>query len=98
MDVEADQVIDAEVARSLCTDVGRDHGLAAWVVVRDQPRPGSLTARLVTYEPTPYVLTAATLEDLRAQLPPGLTRSEREPGDPPDLVEIWFVSYVRGRG
>jgi hypothetical protein len=91
MDVLADQVVDTETARALTGDVGRDHALVAWIVVRDQPRPGEFIARLAAATPTPYVLRAATLMELRAQLPAGLMRSERQPADPPDLVEIWFM-------
>jgi hypothetical protein len=83
-----DQVIDTEAAQSLSADVGRDHRLGAWIVVRDQPQPGVFTARLVTTTPTPYVVVSTTLEELRAQLPAGLRRSERQPADPSDLVEI----------
>ena len=86
----SDQVVDALTAGSLSADTARDHGLAGWVVVRDQPRPGAFTARLVTDAPTPYVLHGDTLADLHARLPAGLVRSDRQPGDPPDLVEIWF--------
>ncbi len=101
----ADQIIDREAAAALSLDVSRNHGLAAWIVVRDQPRPGEFIARLVTATPTPYVLHAQTLAALHALLPPGLTRSGRQPGDPPDLVELWFVeppvkpapSRARGR-
>lgn len=88
----SDKVINAEVAQSLSADVARDHGLVGWVVVRDQPTPSAFVARLVTDEPTPYALQAATLEELRAQLPPGLTPSGPQPADPSDLVEIWFLT------
>jgi hypothetical protein len=97
MDIATDQIIDAEAAQSLSADVRRDHALAAWIIVRDQPRPGTFTARLVTSAPTPYVLVADTLEALRAQLPPGLGHSEWQPADPPDLVEIWFVDWAGHR-
>jgi hypothetical protein len=96
-DFDKDQVIDIEAAQSLSADVGRDHELAAWIIVRDQPQPGAFTARLVTSAPTPYVMVADTLEALRAQLPSGLTY-RRQPADPSDLVEVWFldgaVAYV----
>jgi hypothetical protein len=92
MNAVADQVITAELAQSLSADVARGHGLAGWVVVRDQPMPGAFTARLVTDTPTPYVLQAQTLDALRAQLPAGLAHSGPQPADPPDLVEIWFLS------
>jgi hypothetical protein len=87
----ADQVVDRDAAGSFSADARRDRGLAGWVVVRDQPQPGAFTARLVTDGPTPYVLVADTLAALRAQLPTGLARSDRQPGDPPDLVEVWFA-------
>jgi hypothetical protein len=86
-----DQIINRETAAALLVDARRDHPLAGWVVVRDQPGPGEFAARLVTDAPTPYVLQAASLADLQAQLPPGLVRSGRQPAEPPDLVEIWFA-------
>ena len=48
-------------------------------------------ARLLTNAPTPYVLLADTLGGLHAQLPPGVMWSDRQPGDPPEVVEIWFL-------
>jgi hypothetical protein len=39
---------------------------------------------------TPEVLTADTLEALRAQLPPDLCRMPRQPGDDPTIVEVWL--------
>ena len=92
MNAVSDQVVDKATAEALSADVRRDHALAAWVVMRDQPEPGAYTARLVTSGPTPYVLIGATLEELRTQLPQGLTHSERQPADPPDLVEVWFAT------
>ena len=91
MNEASDQVIDTKTAAALSTDVRRNHPLAAWIVVRDQPQPGTFTARLMATAPTSYVLVGITLEGLRAQLPQGLTYSERQPADPPDLVEIWFL-------
>ena len=67
------------------------HPLAAWVIVRDQPGPDAFTAGLVISLPTLYVLVGATLEELREPLPSRLTHSERQPADPPDLVEVWFM-------
>lgn len=49
-------------------------------------------ARVHKCEPTPYVLVAAMLTELRAKLPRGLVHSDRQPGDPPDLAEIWFAN------
>jgi len=30
------------------------------------------------------------LADVQEQLPPGLVRSERQPINPPEVVEMWF--------
>jgi hypothetical protein len=86
-----DQVVDAATARGLHANACAAHVLVAWVVTRDPPEhPGKFVARLVTETPSSYVLLADTLAGLRAQLPPGLARSERQPADPPEVVEIWF--------
>jgi hypothetical protein len=86
-----DQIIDAVMARSVQADAERTHPLLAWIVMRDEDAyPGRLMARLVTDGVTPYVLLAETLGELHAQLPPGLQRSDRQPSDPPEIVEIWF--------
>jgi len=41
--------------------------------------------------PSPYLLLADSLAGIQEQLPAGLTRSERMPVDPPEVVEIWFA-------
>ena len=88
-----DQIIDAVMARSIHADAVRTHPLAAWVIVRDQiDYPGDLVARLVTDQLTPYVLLADTLGGLHAQLSLGLVRSERQPSDPPGIVETWVAA------
>ena len=88
-----DQIIDAVMARSIHADAVRTHPLAAWVIGRDQvDYPGSLVARLVTDKLTPYVLLADTLDGLHAQLPPDLVRLERQPSDPPGIVETWIAA------
>lgn len=91
MTVPANQVVDREKAYALSADACRDHALAGWIVMRDQPQPGAFMARFIAGQPTPYVLVAETLAELRAQLPDGLTLSERQPSDPLGLVEIWFT-------
>jgi hypothetical protein len=59
--------------------------------MRDLPAyPGAVVARLVTDAPTPYILIGHTLPELTAQLPRGMTRSDRQPSDPPEVVEVWF--------
>jgi hypothetical protein len=45
---------------------------------------------MVTGSPSVYVLEAETLGELRAMLPPGLERSERQPADPPEVIELWW--------
>ena len=42
------------------------------------------------FTPTREMLAASTLIELRAMLPPDLTRVEREPGDDPKIVETWL--------
>ena len=47
-------------------------------------------ARLLTGTPSPYVLEANTVAEIRAMLPPLLTRSGPMPADPLEVIEIWF--------
>jgi hypothetical protein len=89
-----DQLIDATMARALHTDACRDHALVAWVVLFDLPAyPERYAARLVTSgdPPFPYLLLADSLAGIRGMLPPGLDRSERHAGDPPEIVEMWLT-------
>jgi hypothetical protein len=87
-----DQIIDAVMARSIQADAARTHPLLAWIVMRDEETyPGQLVGRLVTDAMTPYVLLAETLGELHAQLPLGPLRSDRQPADPPEVLEIWFL-------
>jgi hypothetical protein len=68
--------------------------LGASLVLWDLPaHPNRYAARLVTSGQAawPYLLLADTLGGIQAMQPPGLVRSERMPGDPPEVVEIWFV-------
>src|SRR3954449_12243576 len=89
-----DQLIDPTMARALHADACRTHAIVAWVVMWDLPaHPNRYAARLVTSGQAawPYLLLADTLAGIQEQLPPGLVRSERMPGDPPEVVEIWFA-------
>ncbi|MFL5287895.1 MAG: hypothetical protein ACJ8AW_44740 [Rhodopila sp.] len=87
------------MARALHADACRGHALVAWIVLWDLPAyPEQFAARLATSGPvpSPYLLLADTLADIRdplppGLLPPGLVRLERQPVDPPDVVEIWFA-------
>jgi hypothetical protein len=88
-----DQIIDAVMAHFLQADAIRTHPLMAWIVTHDDATgSGAFVARLVTDTATPYVLLANTLAGLHEQLPPGLTRTDRQPTDSPEIVEIWFPS------
>ena len=55
--------------------------------------PERYAARLVTSgdPPFPYLLLADSLAGIRDMLPPGLDRSERHAGDPPEIVEMWLT-------
>ena len=87
-----DQIIDAVMARSIQADAARTHPLLAWVVTQDEGTyHGHFVGPLLTNAPTPYVLLAGTLGELHAQLPPGVMWSDRQPADPPEVVEIWFL-------
>jgi hypothetical protein len=80
------------MARSIQADMIRKHPLMAWVVTQDQDaHSGQFVARLVTNEPTVYVMLAGTLAELRDQLPPRLERTDRHSFHPREVVEIWFV-------
>jgi hypothetical protein len=86
-----DRIIDAAMAGALQWDAAQTHVLFAWIILYDPPEhPGKFVARLATSHPIIYVMQADTLGELQAMRPPGLTRSDRQPGDPPVVVEIWF--------
>jgi hypothetical protein len=87
-----DQIIDPAMARALHADMCRTHALVAWAVMWDEPAyPDHFTARLVTNKPLPYVLVSNSLAEIQQQLPAGLQRFERQPVDPPEVLEIWFA-------
>jgi hypothetical protein len=89
---DQDQIIDATIARSIQADAAGKHPLLAWVITRDKDaHSGQFVASFVTEAPTPYVMLAETLAELQAQLPAGIMRTDRQPGDPPEVVEIWFL-------
>jgi hypothetical protein len=90
--LSADQIIDEAMARSVQANAARTHPHSTWVVTRDEGTyRGKFVARLVTNAPTAYVLLADTLGELHVQLPPGTRWSDRQPADPPEVVEIWFL-------
>jgi hypothetical protein len=88
-----DQIIDAVMARGLHSDACRTHPLVGWLISRDPPEyPEKFVGRLVTGVPTTYVIVADVLADIHAALPPNLVRADRQPVDPPEVVEIWFAA------
>jgi hypothetical protein len=86
------QIIDAVMARAVQDDAARTSPSFAWIIMRPKS-PDLVVARLVTDGSTPYILVGHTLAEVQAQLPPGLTRTERQPSYPPEVVEIWFPEY-----
>ncbi len=90
-----DQILNAAAAQGLHAYADRTFPMVGWVVMRGLPAyPGKLVARLVTEGQTAYVLIADSLSEIVRQLPPGLERSERQPSDPPEVVEIWFSAVT----
>lgn len=71
----------------------RPDELAIWTVYRkpkDRPDAPYLARLYHGERPTPEVLTASDIDTLRAELPPGLVRMERSPGDDPCIIEVWL--------
>ena len=57
----------------------------------DAEHPGAVVGRFATTTAlSVYVMVAGDAAEMRAMLPPGLIRSERQPDDPEGVVEIWF--------
>jgi hypothetical protein len=82
------QIVDTVTAQSLQDDLAQS--LFAWIVMRDLSEyPRLFVARLVADTPTPFAVLGQTLDELRAQLPPGLERVDRQPADPMNVVEVW---------
>jgi hypothetical protein len=79
------------IAVLLLTHAGRTP-LVVWLVTNDPPDyPDKFVARLVTDLPSPYLLVADSLAEIHAVLPPNLARTDRQPVDPPEVIEIWFA-------
>ena len=89
----ADQIINAAMAQAIQLDAVRTHPLSGWIVMRDPPDyPGKVIARLVTNGSTPYLLVADTLGGIHATLPAHLVRSDRQPVDLPEVLEVRFAT------
>jgi len=69
--------------------------LPMWVVY-DRPTdfPENVIARmwltLPRCEPTSVAVIGGTVDAVRDALPPGLVRLDRNPGDEPQIVEVWL--------
>jgi hypothetical protein len=88
----SDQIVDADMAEAVQRDAARKGDLLAWIVTANPAEhEGRVVARLVTTKPTPYVLVADNLDDLRESLPRGLQRDDRQPSDPVNVIEAWFL-------
>ena len=48
-----------------------------------------VAAKWMGATPTSDVLTGGTYRELRAKLPVGMTRRDRQPADDPDVLEVW---------
>jgi hypothetical protein len=91
-----DKIIDAAAAQGLHAYAVREQPLVGWAVMKGvSDYPDEFIARLMTNGPTPYVLLADTLAGLRDQLPPDLVRIERQPADPPEVMETWLPEEAR---
>ena len=63
-----------------------------WVIYNhplDYP-DGYVARKFIGETPTNDVKIGGFLDELRAQLPPGLTRFDRFPGDDPVIEETWL--------
>ena len=86
-----DEIIDAVLARGIHADACRRHALVAWIVMRGAPGyPDKFIARLATGSPSPYLLLADTMSELRRKLPPSLVQLGRQSDNLPEVVEVWF--------
>lgn len=88
----ADEIMNRAMADDFQRMMAEGGQLLLWVVYENpKDYPGSFVARPgVTGGMACAVLLADTLDELRADLPPGLTRLERDPTDDPVIVEVWL--------
>jgi len=80
-------------AQTLQEQAHDERGVLIWIVMEgDGDHPEKFAARPVQSGTGALhcVLVADTLDELRAQLPAGLARSERQPADASGVVEIWY--------
>jgi hypothetical protein len=90
-----DRILGAAAAQALQDEASVAGEELAWFVMTgDGDHPKQAIARPVAAGrgALPSVLVAGSLGELRAQLPAGLVRCERQLADPPGVVEIWFTA------
>ncbi len=89
-----DKTLTAELAAEMQAAAISDGDLLVWnVTANPSDYPDSITARPFSARGNaPYnaVLSAATLDELRGKLPPGLTMIARTKADDPVIVESWL--------
>lgn len=69
-----------------------DDDTSVWIIFEEPPDfPDQYVARLYrSYVDTGEYVVGATLNEVRALLPPGLMRMERSSGDDPMVRESWI--------
>lgn len=90
-----DQVLTAADAVRIQQQCEAADALPIWLVTkRPDDYPQHFVARLFVIpdarDGSQFVLIGATLDEVRAQLPPTLTCMPRHPSDAPVIVESWF--------
>ena len=72
--------------------ISMEEKVTLWTIYRHpKDYPDKYVARkFILDKPTSEILIGDTLEELRALLPFGLTRLERDLGDDPLIVETWI--------
>ena len=79
-------------SKTKSTKVDQDDDLSMWIVYEDTPEfPNQYVARryVLDVQTEDYVV-GDTLNDVRAELPPGLMRLERSVHDHPQVRESWI--------
>lgn len=80
------------LAPGYCSECAKGDPFPMWVVYEGvSDFPGRAVARMTMGGiPTERTVVGASLEEVRSQLPPGLTCIPRSPGDPAVVVECWL--------
>jgi hypothetical protein len=88
-----DRILSAQAAQTLQAESYRERSLLTWIVMSADDVAEVVARPMASGRgPLPYVLVAGSLAELRAMMPAGLTRSERQPADPLGVIEIWMTT------